>query len=90
MARAGRAGVRLAKAWEELYGLDSNPSEAYRLAILAVEDASIPVVPPHNTRATLGTALSQIENQGNWKLPMEREHQNAPTADVIIGMMRVL
>jgi hypothetical protein len=37
MARAGRAGVRLAKAWEELYGLDPNPSEAYRLAILAVE-----------------------------------------------------
>ncbi|MEV5768705.1 hypothetical protein AB0L34_29640 [Micromonospora sp. NPDC052213] len=34
MARAGRAGIRLAKAWEELYGLTPNASEAYRLAIL--------------------------------------------------------
>lgn len=90
IARSGRAGVRLAKAWEELYGLQPNASEAYRLAILAVEDAAIPVVSPTNTSATLGTVLKQIEDQGDWKLPMTREHPKAPPGEVLIGMIRTL
>ena len=90
MARSGRAGVRLAKAWEQLYGVDPNPSEAYRLAILAVEDAAVPVVSPDNERATLGTVLKQIEDQRDWKLPMDREHDNASSGVVLTGMMRLL
>lgn len=90
MTRAGRAGIRLAKAWEELYGLNPNASAAYALAIKAVEDATIPVVSPANDRATLGTVLSQMESQGDWTLPMEREHDKAPAADVLVGMMRLL
>lgn len=90
MQRAGRAGIRLSRAWEQLYGLDPNPSEAYRLAILAVEDACVPIVSPSNTRATLGTVLAQIESQGDWSLPMEREHDNAASRDVIVGMARML
>jgi hypothetical protein len=90
MARAGRAGVRLAKAWEQLYGLGSNASEAYRLAILAVEDAAIPIVSPSNPSATLGTVLRQLEDQGDWSLSMDREHSQAPTGDVLVSMMRML
>lgn len=90
MARAGRAGVRLAKAWEELYRLEANPSAAYGLAIKAVEDAAVPVVSPANGRATLGTVLAQMEQQTDWQLPMEREHDRAPSRDVLIGMMRML
>lgn len=90
MARAGRAGIRLAKAWEQLYGLASNASEAYRLAILAVEDAAIPVVSPANLRATLGTVLHQLEGQGDWVLPMDREHSEAPSGDVLVSMIRML
>lgn len=90
MHRAGRAGVRLAKAWEELYGIQPNASAAYGLAIKAIEDAAIPVVSPANRRATLGTVLSQFENQGDWKLPMEREHDKAPSTEVLIGMMRMI
>lgn len=90
MARSGRSGVRLATAWEELYGVVPNPSEAYRLAILAVEDATIPVVSPDNKRATLGTVIKQIEDQGNWKLPMDREHSNAASGNVLVSMMRML
>lgn len=88
--RAGRAGVRLAKAWEELYGLTANPSEAYRQAILAVEDAAIPVVSPTNSSATLGTVLRQIEDQGDWGLPMLRKHSKGAPTDVLLGMMRML
>lgn len=90
MARAGRAGVRLAKAWEHLFGVDPNPSEAYRLAILAVEDAAVPVVSPNNSHATLGTVLKQIEDQKRWRLPMDREHVSAPSGEVLVGMMRML
>lgn len=90
MGRAGRAGVRLARAWENLYGIQPNASEAYRLAILAVEDASVPVVSPANTRATLGTVLKHMEDQGDWALPMSREDSRSPSGDVIVGMMRTL
>lgn len=90
MNRAGRAGVRLAKAWEELFGPMPNPSEAYRFAILAVEDAAIPVVSPKNPTATLGTVLKQIEDQGDWQLPMTREHTKTPSRDVVLGMIRLL
>lgn len=90
MDRSGRAGARLARAWEELYGLTPNPSEAYRLSILAVEDAAVPVVSASNKSATLGTVLKQMEDQGNWCLPMKREHTKAPTQDVLIGMIRLL
>ena len=90
MARAGRAGNRLAKAWEELYGLEPDASAAYSLAIKAVEDAAVPVVSPTNERATLGTVLAQVEQQADWQLPMEREHDRAPSRDVLIGMMRML
>ncbi|MGJ0121013.1 hypothetical protein ACQ7HM_17565 [Williamsia sp. MIQD14] len=90
MARAAKAGVRLASAWEALYSPAPNVSEAYRLAILAVEDAAIPVVSPTNKSATLGTVLSQMENQGDWSLQMTREHPKAPPREVVIGMMRML
>lgn len=90
MDRAGRAGARLASAWEKLYGLHANASEAYRLAILAVEDASVPVVSPSNDRATLGTVLRQMEDQKNWMLPMSREDSRSPSGDVLVGMIRTL
>lgn len=90
MARAGRAGVRLAAAWEALYSPTPNDSEAYRLAILAVEDAAIPVVSPDNKSATLGTVLRQMEDQKNWKLPMDREHDKAPTGETLVAMIRLL
>lgn len=90
MSRTGRAGVRLANAWEELYGLTPNASAAYGLAIKAVEDVAIPVVSPTNEKATLGTVLAQVEQQASWRLPMAREHERAPSGEVVVGMMRLL
>lgn len=90
MAQSNMAGVRLAQAWEYLYGLDPKPSEAYRKAIQAIEDAAVPVVSPKNTSATLGTVLAQMEQQGDWGLPMDREHSKLPTGEVLIGLMRVV
>ena len=84
------ATIDVAKAWEELYGIEPNASAAYGMAIKAVEDAAVPVVSPTNERATLGTVLAQIEQQADWTLPMEREHDRAPSRAVLIGMMRLL
>lgn len=90
MARSQRAGVYLAKAWGKLYGLEPDASEAFRQAILAIEEAAVPIVSPTNKGASLGTVLRQIEDQKDWALPMDRVHPGAPTSDVIVGMMRVV
>ena len=91
MRSAGRgAGVRLARAWEELYGLNPDPSKAYSLAIKAVEDATVKLVCSKHPAPTLGTVISDMENQKDWRLPMAREDSRALTKDVVIGMLRVL
>lgn len=89
-ARTGQAGVRLAKAWEALYGVTPDASRAYALAIKAVEDIAIPLISPSNSRATLGTLITQMRDQRTWSLPMARENDDAKSGDVILGMMRLL
>ena len=37
MSGSGEAGILLAQAWRELYGMDPDPSEAYRHAVRAIE-----------------------------------------------------
>lgn len=90
IARDGRAGWNLAKAWEELYGIQPDPSAAYRLAIKAIEDAVIPVVSPTDLGATLGKVITQMESQRDWRLPMAREHDRAASGEVVIGLMRLV
>ncbi|HEX2857502.1 MAG TPA: hypothetical protein VHO26_08505 [Propionibacteriaceae bacterium] len=34
--------------------------------------------------------IAQMEKQGDWRLPMEREHGKAPSGDVIIALMRLI
>lgn len=63
MTGSGQPGGRSAQAWEQLFGRSASASEAYRLAILSIEDAAIPVVSPANRSATLGTVIKQIEDQ---------------------------
>jgi hypothetical protein len=87
--RYGDAGKRLAQAWEASFGVDPDPTKAYSMAVKAVEDAAIPVVCPNDRTATLGKVIG-IVNSGTWKLPHLREDPNAPTHDVLLGMMRTL
>jgi hypothetical protein len=89
--QAGRpeAARDLADAWAAVYGLHPNPSEAYRLAIRAVEDAAVPVVTPQNARATLGTVLAHLrDTPARWQLSI-----TAPTGtgvDPLVGMLTLL
>lgn len=89
VVQVGDAGKRLSLAWEATFGVNPDPSNGYRLAVKAVEDAVIPVVCPNDATATLGKAIGQI-NAGSWKPPFLREHENSPTHNVLVGMLRTL
>lgn len=86
----GHAGVRLGQAWEASFGIAPNPSQAYSLAVKAVEDAAIPVVSPNDTTATLGKINSQMRNTGDWSLPMQREDEYATTSATLLSLMKML
>ncbi len=90
LSRSSRAGRDLAQAWEDLYGLNPDPSNAYRLSVRAVENAAIPIISPNNTRATLGTVIRDMENQKRWKLPLSREDSRALSSEVLLKMMKML
>ncbi len=87
---ARNAGKRLSNAFEAAYGVDPDPSKAYSLAIKAVEDATIPVVSPANAKATLGTVIRDFKNAPTFRLPHNREHEDASTHTVVLGMMQML
>ncbi|KNH15985.1 hypothetical protein ACU18_15380 [Arthrobacter sp. ZBG10] len=90
MRDSGQSGIRLAQAWESLYGITPDASRAYALAIKAVEDIAVPLVAPSNGRATLGTLIRQMEDQGDWGLPMAREPQTATSSVALLTMMKLL
>jgi hypothetical protein len=85
----GDAGRRLAEAWAATFGIDPDPSNGYRLAVVAVEHAAIPVVPTGKAEPTLGDVIRTIE-RATWKLPHLREHDLAPSHDVLVAMLRML
>jgi hypothetical protein len=83
------AGTVLAKAWLHLHGLEPRPGNAYSEAVVATEIAAVAAVQPSNAQATLGTVISQMERDGDWRLPL-REHGKAPSHDLIIAILRTL
>ena len=89
IASSGTAGTVLARAWSYVHGLEPNDSSAYADAVRAVEIAAIAVVQPNHGTATLGTVLGQMRADGDWRLPL-REHQQTPTADLVLGMLQTL
>ncbi|QUD81388.1 hypothetical protein J8M97_16470 [Gordonia polyisoprenivorans] len=86
----GDAGARLRTAWEKAFGVDPEPDVAYSRAVKAVEDAAIPVVSGNDKAATLGKVIAQIRDGGQFALPMMREHKDAPSHDVLLGMLQLL
>lgn len=86
---AGSAGKVLARAWAHVHGLQPNDSAGYADAVRAVEIAAIDVVQPNNKNATLGTVITQMRDQGDWRLPF-REHQHAPSTELILTSTRTL
>lgn len=68
MATPGNAGSLLSEAWHAAFGINPDYEKAYSKAVKAVEAAAVPVVSPSHATATLGTVITQLRNQGDWKL----------------------
>lgn len=85
IAAGGSAGALLGQAWASLYGRSQDAEEAYEKAIKAVEEAGAHIVSPNNRRATLGTMIADMRNQGDWKLPLD-----SAQAGVILQMAEAL
>jgi hypothetical protein len=89
ISSTGAAGQILARAWGKVHALQPDDSGAYADAVRAVETAAHPHVEPDNDDATLGGMAGVMRNQGDWRLPL-REHQHAPTGEMLVAMMRSL
>lgn len=67
-----KAGPDLAQAWEELYGRDPDPKQAYYLAVKAIEQVAIPEVTANDTKGTLGKVASRLRQDQKWSIPMTK------------------
>lgn len=70
---SGPEASHMLEAWRAAFGQSPNPSEAYRLAIKAVEDVAIPVVLPNDPSATLGKVLATLRDApGKWQFALSQ------------------
>ncbi|MDN3480997.1 hypothetical protein QMA10_03550 [Arthrobacter sp. APC 3897] len=85
-----KAGAKLSQAWDKAYGPDAQPSDAYVAAVRAVEILLCPLVSPNNDRATLGTAIRDLRNQGgSWTFAM-KHGDGTDTSLEIVGILQLL
>lgn len=89
ISSSGAAGRLLARAWANAYGIEPSPSHAYQDAVKAVEVAASASVEPHNAKATLGTSIGQMGNDGDWRLPL-RELEKTNSQEMVLLLMRSL
>jgi hypothetical protein len=86
------AADHLRTAWVAAYGLHPDPDKAYDHAVLAIEELACPLVCPRNTKATLGTVLSDLRNQATrWELSIEDTSTGQPAGiESVIQMLDLL
>jgi hypothetical protein len=89
IAAGGAAGALLGQAWSKVHIYEPDNSGAYATAVKAVEAASFPALGIANKEATLGNTIRTIDG-GGWGLPFVREHNKAPSQEVLLGMLRCL
>ena len=87
-----KAADDLAAAHRAIFGRHPSPSEAYRLAVRAVEHALVPVAAPTNPKATLGNILGELHgNQKNrWQFDPGTGHpaQMATLVDLLEALWK--
>ena len=81
----------LRRAWRHAYGLDPDPTAAYKEAVRAVEEAFVPVVSPKNTRASLGTVCRDLSGQEEeWEFILVDDRDEPSTVAHLVGLLRQL
>jgi hypothetical protein len=85
------ASGHLLAGWAAAYGRSPDPDRAYDEAILAIEAIACPLVSPRNSRATLGTVLSDLRNQeARWELTVGDPAGVATGIAALTAMMTLL
>ena len=88
--RGSNASAHISAAWRAAYGRDPHPTTAYRESVRAVEAASIAVVSPRHSRATLGTVLGELRaNPGRIALRIELGRPEL-AAEAVTAMLALL
>ncbi|WP_146340925.1 hypothetical protein [Nesterenkonia sp. NBAIMH1] len=64
MSYEQRASTFLKQAWEHAFSSSPNPSNAYWLAVKAVEAVAIPAMDLNSPKPTLGGCIGQLKNAG--------------------------
>lgn len=92
IARGGKAGELLHRAFTAAYGITPNEGEAYKMAVKAVETAAHPLIEPKNTGATLGTMLAVMRNAKQpWTILLdERADHVGNNASFLLNLMQAL
>lgn len=86
---SGQAPRMLARAWMRIHELEPDNSGAYSDAVRAAEIASVGVVVPNKSDATLGDVAGAIASDTRWITPL-RPHPKAAGNEVLAGMLRTL
>lgn len=99
-AASDGASEHLEEAWRHAYGRDPDPWLAYSEAVKAVEAATIPVVVPNDSAATLGKVIGNLRGSPSvWCVNLAgpvRLSGAGPTAlsvdpiDIVIGQLDLL
>lgn len=76
MTDCDNAGELLASAWQQLFGCNPNPSEAYSNTVKAIEAATKDSLGPNDKVYTLGKGLNTMRNQ-HWKYMIEVDNSSS-------------
>jgi hypothetical protein len=92
MGRLGWSRRHLSSAWNHTFGRNPDPGRAFSEAIKAVEAASIPIISPNNTNATLGTVIGDLKSTPDkWQVVLMRPSgAGTPPIEVITSLAGLL
>lgn len=81
------ATEHLRAAWQETYGVQPDPDEAYEQAIKAIEAAAAPTVAPKDREPTLGKILADMRAQNTWQLMLVDKKDQPWPAETFIDLL---
>lgn len=82
------ASAELKEAWTAAHGRNPDASDAWDHSIKAVEAILIPIVTPTNGKATLGSVIKTLNDQGDlWCLALQG-HDRSASAEPLVAMLR--
>lgn len=90
ISSSGEAGSLLYKAWQYAFGLSPEPAEAMDFAVKAVERVVTPIVCPNHPKPSLGNAVSDVRQQGDWTHNLHVDGDKAPPSTTIQYMLQTL